>query len=161
MSFNLDMKPHPLELRQRIVNAVDEHLGTIAEIAEIFSVTERYVYKLLAQRRDRGDLNPRPHGGSATAKLDEPRLLKLAELVAAQPDATLEELCQMSNHREREKVTPSMICRGLQKIDLSRKKRPGAPAKPIPKNVPASGASKRSCQVRGSGLSMNSGFIWP
>jgi hypothetical protein len=35
------MKPHPLELRERIVKAVDGQYGTIAEIAEMFNVSER------------------------------------------------------------------------------------------------------------------------
>jgi hypothetical protein len=43
------MKPHPLELRERIVKAVDDQYGTIAEIAEMFNVSERYVFKLLTQ----------------------------------------------------------------------------------------------------------------
>ena len=46
------MKPYPLELRQRIVEAVDQQYNTIAEVAEIFGVTERYVYKLLKLRRE-------------------------------------------------------------------------------------------------------------
>jgi transposase-like protein len=32
------MKPYPLELRQRIVEAVDKQIGTIDEIARIFDV---------------------------------------------------------------------------------------------------------------------------
>jgi transposase len=124
------MKAYPLELRQRIVNAVDRQLGTIQQIAQMFSVTERYVYKLLALRRQTFDLTPRPHGGGAMAKLDKLRLLKLAELVAAKPDATLGELCQKLNRRHRKKVSVSTVCRGLQKLDLTRKKSPVVPAKP-------------------------------
>jgi len=118
------MKPYPLELRQRIVNAADQQLWTIAEIAEIYHVTERYVYKLLALRRETDDLTPRPHGGGAVAKLDEARLMKLAELVAKHPDATLQELCQMVNRRARRKVTLSTVCRGLQNLTSREKKDP-------------------------------------
>jgi transposase len=84
------MNPYPLELRQRIVEAVEQQSHTIEEIAEIFGVTQRYVYKLLKLRREVGDLTPLPHGGGAEAKLDQAKLLKLAELVAEFPDATLE-----------------------------------------------------------------------
>ncbi len=145
------MKPYPLELRQRIVEAVDQQLWTIEEIAEMFSITERYVYKLLALRREGGDLTPRPNNGGAVAKLDEQRLLKLAELVAAQPDATLQELCQMINRRDCRKVTISTICRGLQKINFTRKKRRSGPAKLIPRSELLSGADKRSGPRPGSG----------
>lgn len=134
------MKAYPLELRRRIVNAVDLQDWTIAQIADMFSVTERYVYKLLVQRNETGDV-PRPHGGGAPAKLDEPRILKLNELVTAQPDATLAELCEKLNHRSRQQVSVSTVCRSLQKIDLTRKKsravhakRDRQNARPSPKN---------------------------
>jgi transposase len=116
------MKPYPLELRQRIVAAVEQQQGTIAEIADLFGVTERYVYKLLRLQRTAGDLAPRPRGGGATAKLDEQRLLKLAELVAQQPDATLGELQQALNRRRQQPVSVSTVWRGLRQIDFTRKK---------------------------------------
>jgi transposase len=82
------MKTYPLELRRKIIDAVDQQLGAYEEIAEMFGVTERYIYKLLRQRRETGGLAPLPRGGGAQAKLSEERLLLLAELVARQPDAT-------------------------------------------------------------------------
>ena len=129
------MKPHPLELRQRIVAAVEQRHETIEEIAEIFGVTERHVYKLLKLHRETGDLSPRPPGGGATAKLDEERLLKLAELVAQQPDATLDELRQSLNRWQRQTVSLSTVWRGLKKIDFTLKKKLDAPAKPARRNA--------------------------
>jgi transposase len=116
------MKAYPLELRRRIVNVVDLQEWTIAQIADMFSVTERYVYKLLVQRNETGDVVPRPHGGGALAKLNEPGIVKLNKLITAQPDATLAELCEKLNQRRRQKVSISTVCRGLQKIKLTRKK---------------------------------------
>lgn len=125
------MKPHPLELRRRIVEVVDEQYNTIQEVAEIFGVSERYVYKLLKLCRDVGDLSPHPHAGGAKAKLDEPMLLRLAELVAEFPDATLNELRGLLRRRYRVKVSTNTVWRGLKKIDFTLKKRPDAPAKRI------------------------------
>jgi len=73
------MKTYPIELRQKIVDAVDQQLGTYEEIAEMFGVTEQYIYKLLRQRRETGSLAPLPRGGGAQAKLSEEHLLTLAE----------------------------------------------------------------------------------
>ena len=50
--------------------------------------TGRYVYKLLALRRETGDLTTRPQGGGTAAELDKKRLLKLAENVAANQTRT-------------------------------------------------------------------------
>src|SRR5438105_1176967 len=118
------MKPYPVELRQRIVEAVDQQSHTVAEIADLFGVTERYVYKLLKLRREAGDLTPVPHGGGAPAKLDEPKLLTLAALVAEFPDATLAELGEWLRRRCRVKVCVNTVWRGLQQIDFTLKKLP-------------------------------------
>ncbi len=89
------MKAYPLKFRQCIVDAVDQQYDTIEEIAALFGVTERYVYKLLRLRKETGDLAPRPHGGGAKTKLNFRHLLKLAELIAKFPDATLEQLREL------------------------------------------------------------------
>ena len=130
------MKAYPVELRRRIISAVDTQECTIAQIAEMFSVSERYIYKLLAQFHETGDVMPRPHGGGATAKLDELGLMKLTELLAAQPDATLAELCDKFNRQRRKRISISTICRGLQKLGITRKKNPAGHAKRIRENVP-------------------------
>ena len=123
------MKPYPLELRQRIVEAVDEQLGTIEEIASLFQVHSSYIYKLLRQRRERHDLAPLPHGGGASAKLEAEDRRVLAELVAAQPDATLDELRQGVKQKKRVHVSLSTIWRWLAELALTRKKRLGGPGK--------------------------------
>ena len=117
------MKPLPLELRQRIVDAVDQQRGTNAEIAEMFGVTERYVYKLLALRRTTGDLTPKPHGGGAVAKIkDAEHLLPIVEMVAEQPDATLKELRQQLKRRLRVVVCEATLSNALARWGLPRKK---------------------------------------
>jgi transposase len=135
------MKPYPLELRQRIVEAVDQQRGTMAEIAEWFSVSERYVYQLLQLRRSRGELAPRPHGGGAPAKLGEAKRLQLAELVAEFPDATLEELRQLLRRRCRLQVCLNTVWRALQRLDWTRKKRAAGPGRPLPSSAPPLGKS--------------------
>lgn len=125
------MKPYPLELRQRIVEAVDKQIGTIDEIAGIFTVHSSYVYKLLRQRREMGHLAPLPHGGGARAKLETEERLVLADLVAAQPDATLEELRQLIQKKKRVSVSISTVWRWLDELALTPKKSPAGPVKQI------------------------------
>ena len=132
----MGVKPYPIEFRQRIVEVVDQQYHTIEEVAEIFGVTERYIYKLLKLRQDLGDLAPRPPGGGTKAKLNDRMLLRLADLVAAFPDATLEELRELLRRRSRVKVSTNTVWRGLKKIDFTLKKRPAAPARRISKSGP-------------------------
>ena len=116
------MKTYPVELRQKIVDAVDQQLGTYKEIAEMFGIAERYIYKLLEQRRKTGSLAPLPRGGGAAAKLDEEQLLTLAEMVAKQPDATLEELRRQLRRQAKLDVSLSTLWRGLERIEITQKK---------------------------------------
>ena len=116
------MKTYPIELRQKIVDAVDQQLGTYKEIAEMFGIAERYIYKLLKQRRETGSLAPLPRGGGATTKLNEEHLLTLAELVARQPDAMLEELRQQLRRETTVEASISTVWRGLEQIAFTQKK---------------------------------------
>jgi transposase len=116
------MKPYPIELRERIIAAVDNEIGTISEIAEIFNVKERFIYKLLSQRREEGNIIPRPHGGGAVAKLDEKKKEVLAEIVSENPDATLEELRDALKKRTQIEISISTVWRRLAEARLTLKK---------------------------------------
>ena len=54
------MKAYSLDLRQRIVGAADSGKFLQKEIAGLFSVTTRFVYKLLRQRALLGHIEPLP-----------------------------------------------------------------------------------------------------
>ena len=123
------MKPYPLELRQRIVEAVDQHLSTIEESAGIFQVHSSYVYKLLRQRRDTKELAPLPHGGGASPKLEGADREVRVDLVAEQPDATLTELRDGLRKRKRVSVSVSTVWRWREVLALTRKKSLGGRVK--------------------------------
>src|SRR5690349_23859399 len=115
------MAAYSLDLRARIVEAVERQVGSKRQIAALFDVHESFIYKLLRQQRERGDLAPLPHGGGASAKLTEADLALLADLVAETPDATLAELGAQLKRRAGVAVSRSTICRGLQALELTLK----------------------------------------
>jgi len=137
------MKAYPVELRERIVEAVDQQSSTVAEIAEIFAVTERDVYKLLRQQRERGPVAPLPHGGGARAKLSAVQQGQVLALVARRPDATLAELQQQIYTRLRVDVSVGTVWALLNSLGVTRKKRPGGHGKPIRRRGRPSARSKR------------------
>lgn len=116
------MLAYSLDLRERLVDAVERRLGSKRKMAELFGVHESFIYKLLRQKRDRGDIAPLPPGGGARAKLSAEQLRQLPDLVAATPDATLAELREQLQKEARVTVSLSTVCRGLQALGLSRKK---------------------------------------
>jgi transposase len=86
------MRPYSLDLRERIVAAIDSHDGSIREIARLFRVSTSFIVRLLQRRRAAGTLAPEPHGGGTAPALRAADLERLAELVRKQPDATLKQL---------------------------------------------------------------------
>ena len=127
------MAAYSLDLRERIVEAVERQIGSKRQIAKLFGVHESFLYKLLRQKRDRDDIAPLPHGGGAQAKLSVDHLQQLPAWVAAMPDATLDELREQVKKKARVVVSLSPIWRGLQTVGVSRKKSPSKLRKPTPK----------------------------
>ena len=120
------MKAYSQDLRDRVVRAVDRGGQTQQQIAERFGVSTAWIKKLLKRRRETGSIAPKPHGGGMPAKYRGKALERLKEALAAQPDASLEEL------RDRTRVPASIMAvfRALERLGVHRKKsRSGRPSK--------------------------------
>jgi transposase len=142
------MAAYSLDLRKRIVDAVERGVGTISEIASLFGVHESFIYKLRRQKRERGDIAPLPHGGGAEAKLNEDHLMILTDLVAKSPDATLDELREQMKKQTGVEVSVPTIWRALDALGLSRKKNPSEPPRLIQSNGPSSKRNKKRYRLR-------------
>ena len=112
------MRTYSLDLRERVVRALDRGEQTQQQIAERFGVGTTWIKKLLRQRLETGSIAPKPHGGGMPAKYRGKTLERLKKALAAQPDATLEEL------RDRAKVKASLmaVSRALDRLGARRKK---------------------------------------
>lgn len=113
------MRPLSMDLRQRIVWAVDHHEGSRREIASRFRVDPSCITRLLQLRRETGSLRPRPHGGGKPPALDRDGLERLRALVRKRPDATLEELRQLLGLDG----SIMLVWRALKKLGITRKKK--------------------------------------
>jgi transposase len=117
------MEPYSLDLRQRVVAAVEDGDGTIAEVAAMFRVGKTFVKKMLRVWRESGTVAPQPHGGGAPAALASQQLQALRQQVAQEPDASLAELRHFLHETEGVAVSEATVCRALQRLGLPRKKR--------------------------------------
>ena len=81
-----------LDLRERIVTAYDAKEGTREEAAKRFKVSLGMVKKLLEQRAKTGDLRPRHRFSGRKARLMPKHGTALKQLIAREPDVTLEEM---------------------------------------------------------------------
>ena len=116
------MRPYSLDLRQRIVSAYEQGQGSIAEVAESFSVSTAFVKKLLRRWRQTGDLSAKPHAGGKPASFSPRQLQLLKRKVREQSDISLAELQQVLVEDESLSVHLSTISRALSGLGLPRKK---------------------------------------
>lgn len=123
--------PLPIELRERIVASILEGMSW-ADASELFRVGPATVNRLMRRYRERGSLEPDPHGGGYPHRIPEESLGILRELVEARPDATIEELRQAYGSRTRTTVSAATIGRALRdRLKMSRKKsRSSTPSRP-------------------------------
>jgi transposase len=116
------MAPYPTELRVRVVAAVEGGGLAIPEAARIFRVGLTFIKKMLRLSRAGESLEPR-HGGGPVPLLQEQEAALLRQELKARPDATLEELQQALTAKCRTTASLSTISRGLQVLNLPRKKK--------------------------------------
>jgi transposase len=118
------MKAYPLELRERVTEAIDAG-QTWAATAARFRVSAASAGKLLRQRRETGSIEPRRGWVGSKPALDGRPVERLRKAVRGRPDATLEEL------RRKARLTCSRptVFRHLRRLGLTRKKsRSGRPS---------------------------------
>lgn len=118
------MRTLSLDLRQRIVDADDNHEGTRAEIAHRFRVSLGMVKKLLQQRRRTGDIAPRHHFAGRKPTILGPHRSQIRTLLAKKNDMTLQELRQALGLG----CSVQAIHVVLGKMGLTYKKRHSGPA---------------------------------
>jgi len=86
------MTTYPIELRRRVLDAVDNNLGTQQKIAHTFSVSAIWIRKLLQRRRETGSIEPLPRTQGRKPAFKGSNLEQLNDFVKKHPDATLEEI---------------------------------------------------------------------
>ena len=115
------MVPYPIELRTRVVAAVEQGDMTIGEVAEVFSVGMTFVKKMLRRQRAGEDLAPRQGGGSAPKLTDTDRAV-LRDTGALDPEVTLAEGQAVLAAQGSRRVSVPTIGRARQQLELPRKK---------------------------------------
>ena len=112
------MRAYPVELRERVVAAIDRGEGTWAATAARFRVSVAFVGKLLRRRRETGSIEPRRGWTGSKPALDERAVERLRKAVREDSDATLDEL------RRGARLTCGRptVFRCLKRLGLSRKK---------------------------------------
>lgn len=117
------MKAYSLDLRTRVVEAIERRVGTQQEVATLFGVSCTFIKKLRRQHRETGSLAPKPHGGGQVAKLTKERREQVRTyILRTQNDATVSEVHAYVETTLHVAVSRATVGRVLQILDLPRKK---------------------------------------
>src|SRR3954468_14263767 len=117
------MGPYSVDLRERVLAAVDAGEGTQQQIAERFRVSARWIRKLLATRERTGSIAPKLAAGGRKLLIQGESAEALGAAVAASPDATLEELREATGFGG----CLMTVWRALRRLGITRKKSPCTP----------------------------------
>jgi transposase len=114
------------DLRDRVVEAYKNGVGTISEVAELFSLGKSTVDKYLSIFRNTGDLTPGKSTGRP-AILNEQHLSIIKEIVLSAPDQRLQDYCITFEKTTGMKIAKSTLWDACKFLDLRRKKRASMP----------------------------------
>lgn len=117
------MKAYSEDLRRRVVAAVDGGMPR-SEVARVFGISRATLTRYLQLRRQTGAVAPRPRHGPPPIKT-APLAAALPARLAAQPDATLEEVRTWYEETAGVRVSLATISRVIsRRLGWTRKKRP-------------------------------------
>ncbi|HEX9333808.1 MAG TPA: transposase [Anaerolineales bacterium] len=121
------MKAYSVDLRERVVASIESGECNIPAAARRFKVSEPTIERWVARKRRTGMCAPLPHTGGPLRRLAGAEAV-IRTAVKAQPDATLEELCEVVEKETKIRSNSSMMCRELARLKLPRKKSRSMPA---------------------------------
>lgn len=121
------MEAYSLDLRERVLRAVDEGRDSREGIARTFGVTSRWIGKLVQRRRETGSIEQLPHAGGRAAKFTAERLERLQALEESRRHLG------GATSQEPRPLLPDDDLPSLDQLGCTRKKRRSCPAN---KNAP-------------------------
>ena len=115
-------KPYSQDLRDRVIDAVEEGGMSCRAAARRYEISESAAIKWLERYRRNGSRQPVGHGGHRRSAL-APHRAFLEAARAEKPDGTLQDLCDRLGSERGVKADPSMMSRFLRRIGVTLKKR--------------------------------------
>ena len=117
------MKPYSTDFRTKTVETKHKINESIQQIADRFQVSYSLVRKLLKRYKVKGTVETTPHGGRELPKLNLQQIEIVIELVEEDNDATVQQLSARLEEKTGMKLSVPTMCRLLQRLELTRKKR--------------------------------------
>src|SRR5271157_4640500 len=135
-------KSYADDLRRKLLQAYDRGEGTLEQLAERFSVSVPWAWKISAQRKRSGQMERIEQRRGTSRKVTLAVQERLRGWVQSQPDTTLIELQQKLEKAQRLHVSLGRLWQVLRQMGLRLKKSHSTPANATRK--PTSGGGKAS-----------------
>jgi len=116
-------RPHPIELRERVVAAYKAGEGSFKELARRFMVGEASVNRWVSLDRRTGSVAPSPMGGwNRERKVDEAGEVLLRDLIDNNSDCTLAELAEEYKVARGVEVSTQTMSDTVRRLGYTRKR---------------------------------------
>jgi transposase len=112
------------DLRRRVVDAYRRGGVSYAEVAEQFAVGKASVSRWLRMERERGTVEPLPHGGGRRRLIGRGEAEVLDRLVVEHPDWTEDEYAKALNAQLGTDFHAGTVGRAVRRLGYGVKKRP-------------------------------------
>ncbi len=117
------MKPYSIDIRTKIIEARNNTNESTRQLAERFRVSYSFANRLFRRYDATNSLEPLPHGGGKPPLIESEQLDIVKNLVEEDNDATLQELSDRLQEKTEIKVSIPTMCRLVQKLNITRKKK--------------------------------------
>lgn len=111
------------DLRKKIINSYEVSEGTQQEVSDIYNIHLSTFKRIYKQYIKTGSVELASSQAGRPARIDSAGYSLIKKYVLEKPDATLVEIKNYLNGKNKINVSLSIICRALQKLDLRRKKK--------------------------------------
>jgi transposase len=119
------MKAYSVDLRAKVLRAVDQGSAR-KEIVKWLGVSPATIKRYLKQRRETGDVTPKPRPGRPPRKLG-PLQAELVAQLQAHDDVGLQEQCRLWEQSHGVRVSTATMSRAIKRVGWTRKKRRWVP----------------------------------
>jgi transposase len=126
------MKAYSQDLRERVLRAVDQGYPR-AEIVKLFGVSLATLKRYVKQRRETGNVTPKPIPGRPPKKL-APLEARLVAQLEAHDDIRLEDHCRLWEQTQGVQVSTATMSRAIKRVGWTRKKSRWQPVNAARKN---------------------------
>lgn len=116
-------RAYPMELRERVIEALNNGEGTYEELAKRFRIGVATVDRWAALDRQTGSIVPRPVGGARQPpKLTPDAQRHVIEVLEERPESTLGELAAAVEARFGISMSERTMGRSLDRLGITRKR---------------------------------------